>query len=444
MKWLLNAGLTDSTPVSERTKVYLLNRLILVCMSINIGIFVLDMFLGVYVNGLANLGLISIYYPLYLLHHKGKYALVRNLFSILINTFIVVMSVATYHQDRWTETENILFASIAATIFLYNKRGRIAAVLIVSIILFGLKFYKFQYFGLPWDSNFTLTIVNNSLTIVALYFFMAAFQKEFTSAVERTVFLNDGLNRQKEELEIKEKRLTELNDTKNKLFSVVAHDLKNPLNLLYGLVQMSNDGNFSGPELKSHNERIQKNLHSVNHMLNNVLIWAKSQLDGYKIQKEIIVLEYLVEEVIIFYSEMAESKDLTFKTDIKSDLAVLVDQNLLKIALRNVINNAIKYSHEGGQIKIYEKIHGDDVFLCVEDQGVGMTKEIISKIRSEEMIDSEYGTGGEAGTGLGLKLCNEMLKMNDSELLIDSEPGHGTKMKIKLALVKVDEVVSKA
>ncbi len=432
MKWFLNAGLTDKTPVKERHKVFLLNRLIFVTLVINLTIFVIDIILGVYVNALANLAFVVIYYPLFYLHHRGKYALARGVFIIAINAFIVTMTLATYHQDRWTETENILFASIAGIVFLYDKRYRVYLLAILTIVLFGLKFYKFLYFSVPVDTNFILTIVNSSIAITAIYFFSSAFQKEFTEALDRTVRLNDSLNQQKMVLEENEKRLSELNKAKNKLFSIVAHDLKSPINLLNSLLYYSNSENFDKDELNRYNAKVRENMNMVNHMLDNVLIWAKSQLDGYSLFMGEYKLKNVMEEVLTFYLDTIKAKKLNVSTNIDPQHKIVTDINLLRIVMRNIVSNAIKYTNENGAISISSEEQRDFIYLYIEDNGTGISEDTLRRILNQDLIDSIDGTEGERGTGLGLILSLEMLRLSDADLCIESKLGVGTKMEIKL------------
>ena len=272
IKWFLDAGLSDKTPVAEWHKVYFLNRLILVCMVINIAIFIVDLILGVYINAFSNLALLVIYLPMYLLHHRGKYVLVRNVFLSIMISFVVLMSIVTFHQDRWTETENIMFAVFAGVTSLYVGQMRVILSLLMGGILVALKYYKFQYFGSSFDSDFTLTIVNTSISLVAIFFFMRVFQVEFYKTLGKITKLNGVLKGQSETLIQNEKRLIQLDKSRNKLLSIVIHDLKNPLNLLQGLMLLNERNLGSLEERKTLSDKVKRSILSINQMIDNFLV----------------------------------------------------------------------------------------------------------------------------------------------------------------------------
>lgn len=432
MKRLLNAGLTPDTPLRERTKVFLLNRLILISLIVNLLIFIIDMILGVYINGFANLVFVLIYYPLFALHQKGKYVQVRSIYMIAMLSFITLMSVVSIYQQRWTETENILYAAFPAVIYLYDKKVRNVFVLVIIILLYGLKYYKTAYLEVPFDANLILTYVNTTIAVAVLIAFSISFKYEFTNALENTIRLNEDLSNQKDKLEENEAKLVKMNKTKNKLFSIVAHDLKNPLNLLNGLVFITKNQELTREELDQYAEMVQKNLGKVNLMMDNVLVWAKAQLKEYSITKNECKLKEIVGELLQFFQDTIDSKKIDVQISINEDHAALFDQNLLKVIVRNVMSNAIKYTPVDGSIKINSSLENNAVLLSINDSGIGMEQESIDKILQGDFTDSQYGTDGETGSGLGLVLSIEMLRLNEGELSIKSRKDKGTQVDIHM------------
>ena len=245
-----------------------------------------------------------------------------------------------------------------------------------------------------------------------------------------TVFATDV-----SDLKEKEQRLEQLNQTKNKLFSIIAHDLKNPINLLQGLVHISKDGLMTPEENQLFIDRIQKNLGSVSHMLENLLVWAKSQLDGYRIQRTVTNVRDEFLSVWEVYKEMAENKDLIVNWEIPATHEVLMDKNHLNMIIRNLINNAIKFTARGGKITITSQKYAGQITLRLSDTGKGMDQETVKAILSRQFVHSEYGTEGESGTGLGLSLCMEMLHQNDGVMQVQSKEGVGTTFKLLLPAV---------
>jgi PAS domain S-box-containing protein len=237
------------------------------------------------------------------------------------------------------------------------------------------------------------------------------------------------------DLKEKEQRLEQLNQTKNKLFSIIAHDLKNPINLLHGLVHLSHDGDMTDEEQSIFIDRIQKNLGSVSHMLENLLTWAKSQLDGYKIQRTIISIKDEFTTVWQVYEEIASNKELEVAADIPDSHEVLMDSNHLNMILRNLLSNAIKFTGNKGSISIKSKKKKGHIVFSIADSGVGMNKQTLEAIQNRQFVHSEYGTDGESGTGLGLSLCMEMLEQNGGSLQVASKEGEGTTFKLVLPSV---------
>ena len=242
-----------------------------------------------------------------------------------------------------------------------------------------------------------------------------------------TLFLTDV-----GDLKEKEIKLQRLNDTKNKLFSIIAHDLKNPINLLQGLVHLSKDGGLEAEEQEIFIDRIQKNLGSVSHMMENLLLWARSQLDGYRIDRSMCILYEEYQTVWKVYEEIAEKKGITVKSDIQKMHEVLMDKNHLQMILRNLLNNSIKFTPTGGSINVSSAQENGHVKVVITDTGKGMDEETRVAILNRQFVHSEYGTDGESGTGLGLSLCLEMLNQNHGAMELESKEGQGTSFKLLL------------
>ncbi len=434
MKWFLNAGLTSDTPPSEYLRVYYLNRLILVCMIINVSVFVIDMFLGVYVNGFANLGLLSIYLPLYYLHHKGKYVLVRNIFSFIMISFIMIMSVATFHQNRWTETENIFYAVFVGVFSLYQGKPRIILCVLVAVILAALKYYKTMYFNLPLDSDFTLTMVNTSITLVGGYFFLSQFQSELYRAVKKVTDLNDQLASTSQELMEKQERLKVLNESRNKLFSIVTHDLKNPLSQLTSLIELSDKNFLEAKQQREFNAEIKNNLLQVSAMMDKVIQWTKTQMEGFEVQRTNVNVQDITSNVMLFFQAEAEKKSLKFKLESVDDPIAYVDAEMLGVVLRNLISNAIKFTHQGGTITIGIESNNSSVDIKIKDEGVGISSENLILLNKGETPIKLQGTSGEKGAGVGLMLSHDLLERNGSTLKLESANGKGTTVTVSIPL----------
>ncbi|MBJ6369272.1 ATP-binding protein [Snuella sedimenti] len=230
-------------------------------------------------------------------------------------------------------------------------------------------------------------------------------------------------------------KLDELNATKDKLFSVVSHDLRSSVNAL----KKSNVTlleNFKTNNLDKLNKLLQNNVaiaNSVYSLLDNLLQWTLLQTKQSYFKKESICLFQIVEQMSYNYKPLMLDKNIHFENKVsKSDL-VYVDQESLKIILRNLLDNAIKFSNQEGTITVYsldvESIHCN---LIVKDTGIGISKINQKELLKETALLSKKRNEGVIGTGLGLQLCKSMIKKNGGKFLIESEEGKGTKMIVSL------------
>ncbi len=430
--WYLEAGLTKNTPIQERHKVYFLNRVLIFCAAMGISLIIIDLFTGLYANAITNFILILVYLPLFQLHHQQRYFLVRNAFFVIIMLFIAYFSIGAFHQGRWTETEIILFGVFAGSFFLYNGRSRKMILILVVTVYFGLTAYKFYYLQQNFDNNFFLTILNISIALCSVAFFMSMFEKELRKSIDSIVELNLDLSHQRDLLEVSESELKEINKTNKKLFSIVAHDLRNPLNQMFGLVELCDSKDITEIELSNLKSRTKENLNNVVSTMDNVLIWAKSHLDGFIPNIKELELYQLCLLISNQFSEIATNKKLKLKVEFDPNIHIKSDETLLNIVIRNIVNNAIKYSKSGGEITINASVVEDEVCLEINDNGLGFKQETIDSITKGEFVYSQKGTENEPGTGLGLNLSAEMLKAINSRLIINSKEHEGSTVAIYL------------
>jgi signal transduction histidine kinase len=231
-------------------------------------------------------------------------------------------------------------------------------------------------------------------------------------------------------------KLEELNRTKDLILSIVAHDLKSPV---YHIVLNNNSllNHFDKESVdEKYRELFDSNVELGNRtyqLIDNLLNWALCQNDQFFTSKTKIPLKKTVEHVVYNFQPLFTQKNIRFESEIDESINVYLDQNSLKIVLRNLLDNAMKFTHEGGEITIKsEGNEGDFVSLIVSDTGVGMSKKAIEDSRSKKVGQSKADTSGKASTGLGLNLCSIIIEKNDGEIVIESEEGKGTSVKLKL------------
>jgi signal transduction histidine kinase len=180
---------------------------------------------------------------------------------------------------------------------------------------------------------------------------------------------------------------------------------------------------------------IKKDVDTVYLTLNNTLKWSLTQMEGFKLNKKAILYSDTVDSILALIKPQLEEKLIKIQCDFQNELQVLADPDLVEIAVRNIITNAVKFSKPGDVVRIRSVESGTNNKLCITDQGIGMTKDQINQILSENIniTDSQPGTFSEQGAGLGLQICKEFIKMNGGELTIESTLDHGTTVCVLLS-----------
>jgi two-component system, sensor histidine kinase and response regulator len=222
-------------------------------------------------------------------------------------------------------------------------------------------------------------------------------------------------------------KLKELNNTKDKFFSIIAHDLKNPLGSLVGLCQqLFNNMDIKNNELGEYFSVICESIQMTYNLMENLLEWSKVQIGKSSFEPEEIQLAKTVKRIIPFFDSQRKDKKLTIEVDIDNELVVLADENMLKTILRNLISNAIKFTLRGGMISIGANKVNKYVEIYVKDNGIGISEKEMPKLFRLDTHVSTPGTENEKGTGLGLILCREFVEKNDGTIHAESEEGAGT------------------
>ncbi len=234
----------------------------------------------------------------------------------------------------------------------------------------------------------------------------------------------------------RESKLTQVIAEKDKLFSVVSHDLKNPFNSLLGnsdfLLEVYND--------MEDDERLEiiKNIRSASrkayNLLEELLKWVASQRGRLKINKEVFNLTEEAEHAIYIAEESAETKDIELKIEAPKSILVNADKNMIASVIRNLLINAIKFSKKHSSIYIFIRQAGEEVTLSVKDNGIGMSKEEVSQLFKIVAGISKSGTENEKGTGLGLILCKDFVEKNEGKIEVESEPEKGSVFRFTLPL----------
>lgn len=240
------------------------------------------------------------------------------------------------------------------------------------------------------------------------------------------------INQQKEALQKQANQLNEINRFKVKLFTIIAHDLRAPLSSLKGILQLLEYDATTEQEFKHLLPQFSKSLKDNFSLLDHLLNWTKSQLDGQTINFKTIDLHQVAKNKSYLFEDLAAEKGVRIVNEIPASIFVFADEVMVGLVFHNLISNAIKFTSRNDKIKLQvEELHAE-IKVAIIDTGVGISKENLTKLFSNSYI-STIGTNNEKGTGLGLKLCSDFIKSNNGNIWAESELGKGTTVYFTLA-----------
>jgi two-component system, sensor histidine kinase and response regulator len=250
-----------------------------------------------------------------------------------------------------------------------------------------------------------------------------------------SILLKQNYDNERQKVEFNAKKLEELNATKDKFFSIISHDLKNPFNSLLGLSRLlkSNIDKYSREELMEKLNAIEESSKRGYELLDNLLEWSMAQTGKIQFTPENLKLKKVVDDCLCVIENQLANKKIIIQSEFTDDFEVKADYNMLKIILRNLITNAVKYSHQDSTVTIKaEEMDKGTVEISIIDNGVGIPQEEIHKLFR---IDTKYttpGTSNESGTGLGLLLCREFVEKHGGKIWVESKLDFGSIFKFSL------------
>jgi two-component system sensor histidine kinase/response regulator len=262
------------------------------------------------------------------------------------------------------------------------------------------------------------------IIIITLIIILVIVQYRTNSLKQKS---NQLLTEQKEQIEKQAALLEEANRSKDKLFSIISHDLKSPFGALLMITEQLDQQTFSQEELSTLKNALQGRVKSLSELLNNLLFWAKSQMEGASTEKETFDLKKLIFQNIAVFKQVADVKNIDLTAEIEEDCEVYADVNQIDCVLRNLINNAIKFTNKEGTISVSLTKLAHEIKVTVEDSGTGITEEIQASLFTSSAKMRMTGTENEVGSGLGLFLCQEFVEKNGGHIGVESELKRGSR-----------------
>ncbi|MDE3252541.1 MAG: hypothetical protein KGO92_07015 [Bacteroidota bacterium] len=260
--------------------------------------------------------------------------------------------------------------------------------------------------------------------------------KQKNEIIERNSASLDQLNK---EISSQNLLLEEDNKTKNKLLSIISHDLRTPLVNTKGVLNLVNQGMVPPEEADRLLQLLETQYLGTTSLLDNLLFWIKGQMEGKEDVKVKVGLYLLMKNLEEEHRLPLIKKKIQLRNHIDRNVSIVTEKEMIRIVCRNLISNAIKFTNENGWIELNSRIEEDAdgkiLFLTVKDSGIGMTQEAIEKVNAKQYYNTT-GTSYEKGSGFGLMLCRDLISKNGGELIIESEPGAGSSFTIKMRLTE--------
>jgi two-component system, sensor histidine kinase and response regulator len=360
-------------------------------------------------------------------YHKTKEALIAYFFLYPVFICIIYM----HGINLGVELSFVLYG-ILSVFFLQDLGYMIFSICFSMVSYFILavvwKTYPYQLS----QTNFTAYLINQGLSVLYIFYGLYLIKTETTSYQSHILLKNDVLHKTNKEIEIQAERLQKqtqeldrLNSLKNKTFSVISHDLKTPLYALRNLFDNMQSQKMSSEQIVEFIPDVQNDLNYTVSLMENLLQWAKSQMQADIVKAQAINAKEVIDDVLRLMNLQADAKKIKIENRATDRVYLWADKDMINLVLRNLISNAIKFTPPGGSVSIGASERSSFTEVYVKDSGKGISNKEMQEIQSQNFY-STNGTAQEQGTGLGLVLCKEFLEKNGGKLHIESMPGKGS------------------
>lgn len=229
-------------------------------------------------------------------------------------------------------------------------------------------------------------------------------------------------------------RLLKLNKEKEKMISIIAHDLRSPFNGILGMLSLLTDSfdSFTHEEKYDYISSVYSSARNVYTLVTELLNWAISETGQIEFMQREIKLNQIIKSAISVAKDTANEKNIEIEINIEDSIKVYADSNMLSAVIRNIVANSIKFTRTNGKVTISAKHNIDFIDILIKDTGIGMDKKTVERLITGDKTITTLGTFNESGTGLGLRISKDFIKKNNGKLKIDSTPGFGSQFTISI------------
>jgi len=373
------------------------------------------------------IGILALGY--YLSRYKHKMNIAVGLFAVVFN----LLCVATYFATEGCASVNLFtFILIIFLLSLLTSKKQFRIWIPLNILLV-IGFFVLEYFNpelvKPLYPDKRHRLVDVAQTWVEVAGMIALIN----------MYIQNNYNREKELEKSRLIALEEINDTKNKLFSIVAHDLKAPLASVENYLSLLNQIDLDPEEKKTIEQNLLTSTKQTSEMLQNILHWSKDQMQGITVNLHRISLFQTLYQTILLQQTLASEKNIQLNYSIDDEIKVIADPDMLQLIVRNLLNNAIKFSAPDSEINLSIEQEKDRCILKITDTGIGISEEDHFNIFSLKN-KSTYGTNQEKGVGLGLMLAKTYIELQNGEIWFESNLNKGTTFFVSIALDQTSNI----
>lgn len=274
-------------------------------------------------------------------------------------------------------------------------------------------------------------IILGMIAVLIVYYKAKRKQQKINTMLEER---NNEVLHQKTDLNTQADKLNELNTLKDRLISVLAHDLRAPLSTLRGLFGLLEDDSITHDQFLEMIPQALKKLEYTSDFLDTLLFWINSQMDNFNSSTKSFTIKEIASFEVQNYQEQAAEKGIKLVDNVPDEMIVAADPNSIRIVIRNLITNAIKFSKQDDTINVTAQYQDDkNILLSVKDTGMGMSEKQLNKLFKSK-VDSGTGTNNESGTGMGLLFCKDLIEKCNGKIWVESEQGSGTEFFFTLPL----------
>jgi two-component system sensor histidine kinase/response regulator len=382
-----------------------------------------NFYAGLYTVCLVFIGSIFIVlYLYYLARYKGKYAIS----SFIYASMCLVLLATSYMLNDGINGPTFLGFFVTLQMIAAVKPRKsfgvwwllhiliAAALLLTEYYKPGLINYQYKEQGLRMSDMFFTYCLSSLLIFFTVYYLRSNYHRERMLSENRA-----------RDIEKKNRDLELINAEKNKLFSIVSHDMRSPLASIQSALELLSTNSVDENDRIEIKKELLWLTGNTSDMLNNLLLWSKSQMDQMSVRLTVMDVQAALQETLKLQSQIAERKGITLDCNIDPQLKVVADSDMLQLVVRNLVNNAIKFTNTQGVVKVKGYADGNSCRIEVEDTGIGIPEDMQADLFKPKH-EATYGTMNEKGVGLGLVLCKEFIERQNGTIGFSSAVNEGT------------------